>query len=130
MLIVLHKDSERPVYEQIADAIKQQLFAGNLQEGDELPPVRTLAGLLHVNMHTVRHAYRILAEEGIITMRTGRRTRIRPRPQKAAITPEVGRELLESWRQMEQQAFLLGITASQLIDFILKTVEKGGVRHA
>ncbi len=130
MLIILPEKSDLPLYEQIADAIKDQIAKGILLSGDPLPPVRTLAALLGINMHTVRHAYSLLAADGIITMRTGQGTRIAPIPKKAALTPEMESRLLQGWRRLEQQAFLLGLTSAQLIDLIHRTIENKEPRHA
>lgn len=130
MLIVLPEKSDLPLYEQIADAIREQIVSGALAEGDSLPPVRTLAALLDINMHTVRHAYSLLAADGIITMRTGQGTRVAPIPKRSSITPEMESRLLQGWRRLEQQAFLLGLTSTQLIDFIHRTIEGKEARHA
>ncbi len=116
MFIALSGREGVPVYEEIAGEIKRQLFVGELQYGEELPSVRVLAELLQVNMHTVRHAYLLLEQQGLVTMRVGRGTRIAPRPAKP--TPEVKARLLNYWRQLEQEAFLQGMDAEQLLQFI------------
>ncbi len=129
MLIILSNAKDIPVYEQIADAIKQQLFAGTLSYDDELPSVRTMAGLLNVNMHTVRHAYKLLAAEGIILMRLGRRTRICPRPEARGMTSETKRYLLEKWRDLEREAYLRGLAPGQFKEFVRQNLENGEPDH-
>ncbi len=117
MLFVL-SDNGAPVYERIVDAVKQKIFSRELDYGDELPPVRTLAGLLQVNMHTVRHAYRLLAEEGIIVMKVGQRTRIRPRPSAGGVSTQLKTQLLNGWEKLEREAFLHGMRPGQLLELI------------
>ena len=39
-----------------------------IQEGDALPSVRQLAGMIGINMHTVNKAYSVLKQEGILSM--------------------------------------------------------------
>jgi len=130
MLLVLSGTEDMPVYEQIADAVKQQLFDGKLNHGDELPPVRILAEALGVNMHTVRHAYRQLADEGIITMRLGRRTRICSRPANMLPNKEFQSFLLEKWRRLERDAYLAGgLSGEQLLAFISLYLNKGITEH-
>lgn len=64
----------------LAHQIKQQLAyliaGGRLQPGERLPDVRTLADRLGVNLHTVRRAYRMLAEDGLVEVRRGRGTHV------------------------------------------------------
>ena len=58
-----------PVYEQIARQIRTRIAAGDLPPGHALPPVRTLASDLGVNLNTVARAYRQLEEQGFVLIR-------------------------------------------------------------
>jgi GntR family transcriptional regulator len=60
-----------PIYLQIIRHIKQNIVAGDVQNGDEMPSRRVLSALLGVNPNTVQKAYRILEEESIIESRSG-----------------------------------------------------------
>ncbi|MEO0448656.1 MAG: GntR family transcriptional regulator [Verrucomicrobiota bacterium] len=76
MILTINLESERPLFRQIADAVRRGLSQGTLQPGDALPSGRELAESLGVNLETVQRAYRHLANEGIVTSRVGRGTRI------------------------------------------------------
>jgi len=117
MLIVLPEASHLPLYQQIVDAVKEQLFAGALKPGDEMPPVRVLAESLGINLHTVRHAYQILEAEGLITMGLGRRTRIRSRPV-SPVTEETENLLFRRWKELERDAWLRGLDREQFARFV------------
>lgn len=67
----LYKDDERPLYIQAADAIRTRMADGHIRQGDRLPSVRRLSDELGVNPATIVSAYRILREEGLVTMRQG-----------------------------------------------------------
>ncbi len=67
----IDRTDERPVYVQIVDEVRSSLLLGLLQPGDRLPTVRDLARQLQINLHTVRHAYSVLAEHKIVTVRRG-----------------------------------------------------------
>jgi len=123
MLIVLPENSDLPLYRQITEAIKEQLFTGDLRPGDELPPVRLLAESLGINLHTVRHAYQILAAEGIIVMGLGRRTRIRPRPASPA-NKETKTLLRRRWKELERDAYLRGLDREQFTNFIQTMLQR------
>ena len=67
-----------PIYIQLTEQVKHAIAAGELEPGDQLPPVRELAADLGVNFNTVARVYRVLDEEGIISTQHGRGTFILP----------------------------------------------------
>lgn len=67
--VVVDWTSEEPVYEQIARQIGEAIAAGRLRAGSLLPPVRTLASDLGVNLNTVARGYRLLEENGFVRIR-------------------------------------------------------------
>jgi GntR family transcriptional regulator len=68
----LDPESPVPLYHQIAEAIRYDVATGRLAPGAPLPPLREAARLWGVNLHTVRHAYKALAEGGVVTIRPPR----------------------------------------------------------
>jgi GntR family transcriptional regulator len=76
MLIDIDLNDGAPIYEQIASGVRAALRTGRLVEGDRLPSGRELAAALGVNLETVQRAYRLLAQEGLVTSRVGRGTRV------------------------------------------------------
>jgi DNA-binding transcriptional regulator YhcF (GntR family) len=69
LTISIDRSIEYPVYEQIADQVRQLIATGALAPGAALPSVRRLAGDLGVNLNTVARAYRVLEDEGFLTIR-------------------------------------------------------------
>lgn len=67
-LIVVDWSVDEPVYAQIARQIRAQIAAGSLAAGALLPPVRTIASDLGVNLNTVARAYRMLEAEGFVAI--------------------------------------------------------------
>lgn len=59
--------SRKPIYEQICDKIKESIALGELQDGDRLPAVRTLAKEIGINHNTIQKAFAQLEREGMIT---------------------------------------------------------------
>jgi DNA-binding FadR family transcriptional regulator len=62
---------------KIAASIREQVSAGQLKPGDELPPEADLAERFGVSQRVVRDALRTLNSEGIITTRQGKRAVVR-----------------------------------------------------
>lgn len=62
---------------QIAASIREQISAGELHAGDELPSEAELADRFGVSQRVVRDALRTLNSEGIISTRQGKRAVVR-----------------------------------------------------
>ena len=71
MFLTINTGDPRPIYQQVADGIKELIARGGLAEGVVLPPVRQLANDLGVNLNTIATAYRELQKEGLITVKHG-----------------------------------------------------------
>lgn len=63
---------ERPLYLEIADAIRQDALSGALKPGDRLPPQRELAFKLGVTTGTVTRAYAEAEKMGLVAGEVGR----------------------------------------------------------
>ena len=72
MQIIISNNADKPIYEQITSQIKAMIMNGELQAGDTIPSVRTLAKTLHVSVTTVRKAYEELQRDGFIETAVGR----------------------------------------------------------
>ncbi len=113
MFIAIDDNDPRPVYLQIASSIKEQIRKGMLKPGDELPSVRDLARDLGINLHTSRHAYQLLREQGVVLIRLGNRARIAPLRARPADRAEIERKMAPRLRELVTDAFHLGITPRQ-----------------
>lgn len=69
MVILVDQASSEPIYLQIRSQIIAAIASGELEVGDGLPSVRSLAADLGVNLHTVNKAYAVLRDEGYLLMR-------------------------------------------------------------
>ena len=72
--------SDRAVYKQIADHLREAISRGRLKEGDQLPSEAQLIGHYGVARMTIRSALRLLEAEGLITAEHGRGVYVRARP--------------------------------------------------
>ena len=66
MNIIISNSSGKPIYEQIADQIKEQIMAGALPAGEALPSMRLLARELRISVITTKRAYEELERDGLI----------------------------------------------------------------
>src|SRR5258705_8706519 len=72
LVVKVVRDPDEAVYEQIARQIRAGVGSGALQAGAVLPSVRALAADLGINLNTVARAYRLLEEEGFVTIQSQR----------------------------------------------------------
>lgn len=63
-----------PLYQEIAEAMRQEMLYGHLRPGDRLPAVREMAARWRCTPGTVQRAYRELARQGLVTARPGQGT--------------------------------------------------------
>jgi GntR family transcriptional regulator len=61
----------QPLYLQLMQQIRHGVESGGLQDGDQLPGIRTLAEELVVSPNTVAKAYSELEHEGVLELRQG-----------------------------------------------------------
>lgn len=64
--IIISNNSDIPIFIQIKNAIKEEIYNGNLKENTSLPSVRALANDLKISFLTVKRAYDELESEGYI----------------------------------------------------------------
>ena len=68
MIIEIDFNSDEAIYMQLRNRIIMGIATAELQEGDSLPSVRSLADNIGINMHTVNKAYSVLKQEGFIQL--------------------------------------------------------------
>ncbi len=73
-MIQLDSGSDKPIYEQIIEQIKWNVFKGYLKPGDAIPSVRKLALSLSITPGTVARAYQELERDHVIETIRGKGT--------------------------------------------------------
>lgn len=66
MLINLNFESDEPIYQQLIERIIEGIARKELEPGESLPSVRSLASDIGINLHTVNKAYQQLKQDGFI----------------------------------------------------------------
>ncbi|MDR7542725.1 MAG: GntR family transcriptional regulator [Armatimonadota bacterium] len=72
--VQLRHSAATALYEQVADALRQQIHAGELKPGTAIPPESELTVTFGVSRVTARKALDLLVEEGLIVRRQGKGT--------------------------------------------------------
>ena len=61
--------NKTPIWQAISQALRDDITDGRYQPGAKLPTESKLADRFGVNRHTVRHALKSVAEDGLIRSR-------------------------------------------------------------
>ncbi len=101
MDIVVSNASNKPIYQQIEDQIREQVLTGELVAGEPLPSIRNLASALRVSVITTKRAYADLEALGFIETVPG----------KGSFVAGVKVELLREREQQELEERLVALLA-------------------
>jgi GntR family transcriptional regulator len=115
-----------PPYLQIVQQVKQALRMGILQEGDQLPTVKEVVGMVAINPNTVFKAYRELEMLGLVEGRTGSGTFVSGKP--VGPPPKVQNKLadnLKIWIGEARNAGLDEESIEALMNSTLHNVSRG-----
>jgi DNA-binding transcriptional MocR family regulator len=105
--IQLQRDHPLPLYQQLYLQIKNTILSGQLENGQKLPPIRSLASRLGVNTVTVVQAFRCLEREGLVIARVGKGTFVSypaeaaqtiSAPPGTAVPPEFTPDVPDNWQ--------------------------------
>src|SRR5271169_5039402 len=105
MLFKLNSATGQPLYLQLMQQIRHAAESGALQDGDQLPGIRTLAEELVVSPNTVAKAYSELEHDGLLELRQGSGAFVTVKRRTRSLTDHVQvarreiRDLLERLRE-------------------------------
>jgi DNA-binding GntR family transcriptional regulator len=74
---VIDREGKTPVYQQIAAILRDRITTGQILPGRPVPSEPQLAGEFGVSRLTARKAVRVLADEGLVEVVTGRGAYVR-----------------------------------------------------
>ncbi|MDQ0087664.1 GntR family transcriptional regulator [Paenibacillus anaericanus] len=113
MKIIIKNASDQPLYQQIKDQFKDAILSNELQEGELLPSIRSLATDLHVSVLTTKRVYAELETEGYIVTKVGKGTYVASENLELLAESKrlmVESKLVEAWTM----ARTLGINKEEL----------------
>lgn len=78
--MVIDDRSDRPIFQQIADELRERIKSGMYQRGSKVPSETELTAEFGVTRLTVRRGLAVLANEGLTEPRRGKGVFVRERP--------------------------------------------------
>ena len=120
MNLIDYQDS-RPIYEQIVENFKMQMYKGILREGDQMPSVRSLAVELSTNPNTVQKAYTELERQGFIYTVKGRGNFVKG---DSLLVENKKNELINRIVELFKEANDIGLSLDELIAEIKRHIDQ------
>jgi GntR family transcriptional regulator len=115
--------SRLPIYQQLAQQVREAIARGELEPEAGLPSVRQLSRDLTVNPNTVARAYAELEREGLLISRPGRGIIVAP-PRHDLTRVARDRRLLESLDRWLTEAVHLGYSAEEVHALVARRVRQ------
>ena len=84
MKIIISNSSSVPIYEQIKNAIINQIMNDELSTDEALPSIRSLAQDIKISIMTIKKPYDELEQEGYIVSLLGKGTFVAPKNKELA----------------------------------------------
>ena len=113
--IIISNSSDKPIYDQIAEQIKNLIINGELSEGELMPSIRKLAKELQISVITTKRAYDELERDGYIVSVQG----------KGSFVSAQNKELLKEARlRIIEEKMTEAVSAAQTINMSLEELQE------
>lgn len=115
--ILISNSSPVPIYEQIKNAIIDQIMTNELEENAPLPSIRNLAQDIKISVMTIKKAYDELEREGYLISVQGKGTFVAPK-NGGLVRENAQREIEEHIAKAMDIAQRFGITVQEIKDLV------------
>ena len=128
MKIFINENSPRPIYDQIVQAVKNSIVNHELQAGDMLPSIRSLARDLGISVITTKRAYEELEKQGLIYSEQGKGFFVNKVNQNLLLESRL-KEYEKRLRDMIREAKGLGLSPEEVSDMVQVFWDNGGEKQ-
>ena len=103
---VINPSISIPVYKQVISQIEQKIISGQYQPGFQLPSMNELAADLEISKETIKKAYTILRDRGVIEPRQGKGFYVRGPGEERPLRILLLFDKLSSYKQVLFHSFM------------------------
>lgn len=119
------RDGPSPLYQRLAESVKQSIRNGIYRPGDRLPTVRALAAQLVLNANTVARAYQMLEREGVIETTVGRGTFVATQEVDSEAQRALTRAMLDIVRRLREAGWSAEQVETWCVALVRASEEEG-----
>ncbi|MBF0697496.1 GntR family transcriptional regulator [Actinomyces bowdenii] len=117
LTVVLSNTAGVPIYEQIAQQVRDAILTGQVEADEMLPSIRALARDLRVSVITTTRAYSDLVADGFLANVPGKGYFVLPRDSEL-VREQVLREVEEHLDRAVERARLAQLSGEELHDML------------
>jgi GntR family transcriptional regulator len=116
-------DERSPIYQQIADGIKDDILSGTLKEDEQIMSTNQYAAFYQINPATAAKGFAQLVDEGILFKKRGIGMFVSPDARETLRTQRRERFITEVVDPMLAEAHMIGVPLDEIIQRI-KTADR------
>ena len=117
-------DESLPIFQQIAQIIRNNIIEGIVMEGERVPSENELSSFYNINRATVRKGLQTLADEGIIYKKRGIGMFVVEGAKEKLLNERKKQYKKEYIRPLLEEGNRLGISIDKVIELIKEEDEK------
>lgn len=117
-------DESRPIFQQIAEIITNEIVEGNLNEEEQVPSENDLSAFYKINRATVRKGLQFLVDKNIIYKQRGIGMFVKEGAREKLLNDRKSRFNDEYIRPLLKEATRIGINTGDIIKMIKKTEQE------
>ncbi|MFY1651962.1 GntR family transcriptional regulator [Solwaraspora sp. WMMB762] len=114
-------DDRSPIYQQIADKIKNDILSGALQEGEQVMSTNQYASYYRINPATAAKGFHQLIDEGVLFKKRGIGMFVSPNARETLRGQRRDRFFTEVVDPMVTEARIIGIPLTEVVARIQQT---------
>jgi GntR family transcriptional regulator len=111
-------DESRPIFQQIAEMITDDIVDGHLEEEEKVPSENELASFYNINRATVRKGLQSLVDAGIIYKRRGIGMFVKEGAKKQLLQERQNEYVTEYVRPLLDEAKRIGLSVDEVVKMI------------
>ncbi|MFV2012096.1 MULTISPECIES: GntR family transcriptional regulator [unclassified Micromonospora] len=116
-------DDRSPIYQQIADKIKNDILSGALQEGEQVMSTNQYASYYRINPATAAKGFHQLIDEGVLFKKRGIGMFVSPNARETLRGQRRDRFFTEVVDPMVTEARIIGIPLAEVVARIQHAAE-------
>ncbi|MHA6480635.1 GntR family transcriptional regulator [Paenibacillus sp. strain BS8-2] len=108
-------DDRSPIYQQIADGIKNDIVSGVLKEEEQVMSTNQYAAFYRINPATAAKGFQLLTDEGILYKKRGIGMFVSPQARESLLMQRRDRFFEEVVDKMAAEAKQIGIPLTEIV---------------
>ena len=111
-------DERSPIYQQIADGIKDEVLSGTLKEDEQIMSTNQYAAFYQINPATAAKGFAQLVDEGVLYKKRGIGMFVSPDAREKLRTQRRERFIAEVVDPMLAEARMIGVPVDEIVQHI------------